>query len=300
MAGAALWIQAARPKTLPAALAPVAMGVAIAWRDDVFDLLPALGALVGALLIQVATNFANDYFDGVKGTDTEERLGPQRLVQAGLVTPAVMKRAFVLTFGLAVLVGAGLVWHLQAQGGWSAAWPIVAIGLLSVLFGVLYTGGPKPLGYLGLGDILVLAFFGPIATAGTHYVQSLAWSPQAIVAGLGPGLLGVTLLTVNNLRDVEGDREAGKRTLAVRFGARFAKAEFVACVVGAALVPVALWALMDGPALGLLATAACGLGIPPLLAVAAWQPGRRLSAALAGSGRLLVGYGIAFCLGWVL
>lgn len=289
---ASVWIQAARPKTLPAALAPVAMGIAIAWRDGVFDALPAAAALVGAVLIQIATNFANDYFDGVKGTDTEDRLGPQRAVQAGLVTPATMKRAFVLTFGLAAVVGAYLVWH--------AGWPIVVIGLLSILFGILYTGGPRPLGYLGLGDVLVLAFFGPIATAGTHFVQSLAWSPQAIVAGIAPGLLGVALLTVNNLRDVEGDRIAGKKTLAVRFGARFAKVEFVLCVVGAALVPVILWALMDGPAGVLLATAACVLAVGPWREVVAWQTGRTLLRALAGSGRLLVGYGIAFCIGWVL
>lgn len=289
---ASVWIQAARPKTLPAALAPVAMGIAIAWRDGVFDALPAAAALVGAVLIQIATNFANDYFDGVKGTDTEDRLGPQRAVQAGLVTPATMKRAFVLTFGLAAVVGAYLVWH--------AGWPIVVIGLLSILFGILYTGGPRPLGYLGLGDVLVLVFFGPVATAGTHFVQALAWSPQAIVAGIAPGLLGVALLTVNNLRDVEGDRIAGKKTLAVRFGVRFAKAEFVLCVVGAALVPVVLWALMDGPAGALLATAACVLAIGPWREVVAWQTGRTLLRALAGSGRLLVGYGIAFCIGWVL
>ncbi len=288
----AIWIQAARPKTLPAALAPVAMGIAIAWRDGVFDALPAAAALVGAVLIQIATNFANDYFDGVKGTDTEDRLGPQRAVQAGLVTPATMKRAFVLTFGLAAVVGAYLVWH--------AGWPIVVIGLLSILFGILYTGGPRPLGYLGLGDVLVLVFFGPVATAGTHFVQALAWSPQAIVAGIAPGLLGVALLTVNNLRDVEGDRIAGKKTLAVRFGVRFAKAEFVLCVVGAALVPLVLWALMDGPAGALLATAACVLAIGPWREVVAWQTGRTLLRALAGSGRLLVGYGIAFCIGWVL
>ena len=292
MTGPGIWIQASRPKTLPAALAPVAMGIAIAWRDGVFDALPAIAAFVGAMLIQIATNFANDYFDGVKGTDTEDRLGPQRAVQAGLVTPATMKRAFVLTFALAAAVGAYLVWH--------AGWPIVVIGLLSILFGILYTGGPKPLGYLGLGDILVLIFFGPVATAGTHYVQALEWSTQAIVAGLAPGLLGVALLTVNNLRDVDGDRIAGKKTLAVRFGARFAKAEFVFCVLGAALVPVVLWALFDGPASAMFATASCVLAIGPLREVVAWQPGRRLSTALAGSGRLLVGYGITFCIGWVL
>ncbi len=290
MAGAALWIQASRPKTLPAALTPVAMGVVIAWREGTFAALPGAAALVGALLIQVATNFANDYFDGVKGTDTEDRLGPQRLVQAGLVSPAAMKRAFILAFGCAALVGAYLVWH--------AGWPIVVIGLASILFGVLYTGGPRPLGYLGLGDLLVLVFFGPVATAGTHFVQALTWSPTAIVAGLAPGLLGVALLAVNNLRDVDGDRLAGKRTLAVRFGTTFAKVEYVGCVVGAAAVPVLLWALLDAPPGVLLASGSCVLAIPPIRAVLGWQPGRRLGSALAGSGRLLVAYGIAFCLGW--
>lgn len=292
MGSGGIWIQAARPKTLPAALAPVAMGMAIAWRDGVFDLLPALAAAVGAVLIQVATNFANDYFDGVKGTDTEARLGPQRAVQAGLVSPRTMLRAFIGTFALAAAIGGYLAWH--------AGWPIVVIGSLSILFGVLYTGGPRPLGYMGLGDILVLVFFGPVATAGTYFVQSITWSPQAIVAGIAPGLLGVALLTVNNLRDLEGDRLAGKHTLAARFGPRFAKAELLACIVGAALVPIALWALMDAPVGVLFATGACVLAVPPLREVVAWQPGRRLADALAGSGRLLVGYGIAFTLGWVL
>jgi 1,4-dihydroxy-2-naphthoate octaprenyltransferase len=292
MARAALWIQATRPKTLPAALTPVAMGIVIAWREGAFAALPAAAALVGALLIQVATNFANDYFDGVKGTDTEDRLGPQRLVQAGLISPTAMKRAFILTFGLAALVGAYLVWH--------AGWPIVVIGLASILFGVLYTGGPRPLGYMGLGDLLVLVFFGPVATAGTHFVQALSWSPTAIVAGLAPGLLGVALLAVNNLRDVDGDREAGKRTLAVRFGTTFAKAEFVGCVLGAAAIPVLLWAWMDAPIGVLIATVTCLMSIHPGLAVLRWEPGRKLTSALAGSGRLLVGFGIGFCLGWAL
>ncbi|MDJ0521889.1 MAG: 1,4-dihydroxy-2-naphthoate polyprenyltransferase [Planctomycetota bacterium] len=290
--GAGVWILAARPKTLPAAIAPVAMGVAIALRDDVFHPLSAAAALVGALLIQIATNFANDYFDGVKGTDTEERLGPQRAVQAGLASPAAMKRAFIVTFALAVLLGVYLVW----RGGW----PVVAIGLSSVLFGILYTGGPRPLGYLGFGDVLVLAFFGPIATGGTYYVQALVWSEAALIAGLAPGLLGVALLTVNNLRDIEGDLAAGKHTLAVRFGAGFAKAEFAFCLLGAAAVPVVLWAAYGGPVGALAASATCILGVPGLLAVLRWTPGRRLGTALAGMGRTLVVYALAFCLGWVL
>lgn len=287
-----IWLQASRPRTLPAALAPVVMGGALAVRSGVFAPLPAAAALLGALLIQVATNFANDYFDGVKGTDTEARLGPQRVVQAGLVAAVTMKRAFIATFALAVLVGAYLAW----RGGW----PIVLIGALSVFFGVLYTGGSRPLGYLGLGDILVLVFFGPIATAGTWYVQALTWDPASIFAGFGPGLLAVALLTVNNLRDVEGDRRAGKRTLAVRFGAGFAKAEFGVCVLGAALVPFVLWRGFDGPVGALAASAACLLGVPAIIAVARWQAGARLAGALAGTGRLLVLYALAFSFGWTL
>ncbi len=287
-----VWIQAARPKTLPAAVAPVAMGIAVAFRDDVSHLASAAAALLGALLIQIGTNFANDYFDGVKGTDTDDRLGPRRAVQAGLIQPAVMRRAFVFTFALAVLVGA----YLVTRGGW----PIVVIGLLSVLFGVLYTGGPRPLGYLGLGDVLVLIFFGPVATAGTYYVQGLRWSEAAVLAGLGPGMLAVGLLTVNNLRDIDGDRIAGKRTLAVRFGPAFAKAEYVASLLVAALVPLLLWAFVGAPAGVLAASAVCLVGVPALLAVLRWQRGERLEGALAGTGRLLVLYALAFCVGWSL
>lgn len=287
---ARLWIQAARPRTLPAAVAPVAMGIAMALRDEHLHILSATAALVGALLIQVGTNFANDYFDGVKGTDTDERLGPQRLVQAGLVTPKAMRRAFVLAFGLALVAGVYLVVR--------AGWPIAAIGVASVVCGVLYTGGPRPLGYLGLGDILVLVFFGPIATAGTYYVQSLAWSEVALLAGLAPGFLAVGLLTVNNLRDIEGDREAGKRTLAVRYGPGFAQAEVAFCLLAAAALPVILWLAWDGPPAVLAATAACALGVPALRDVRRWTPGARLGKALAGMGRTLTLYALAFCVGW--
>lgn len=287
-----VWIQAARPKTLPATVAPVAIGIAVASQDGVLHVASAAAALTGALLIQIGTNFANDYFDGVKGTDTEDRLGPRRAVQAGLVRPAVMRGVFVFTFGLAVLVGAYLVHR--------AGWPIVAIGLASVLFGVLYTGGPRPLGYVGLGDLLVLIFFGPVATAGTYYVQGLRWSEAALFAGLAPGMLAVGLLTVNNLRDIDGDRVAGKRTLAVRFGPAFAKAEFAAALLVAALVPLFLWLCFGAPAGVLAAAAVCVLGIPALLAVMRWKPGERLDGALAGTGRLLVLYALAFCLGWSL
>ena len=268
------------------------MGIVIAVGAGRFHLLAAAAALLGALLIQIGTNFANDYFDFVKGTDTEARIGPQRATAAGLVAPATMKRAFLLTFGLAVLVGTYLVWR--------AGWPLVVIGLASVACGVLYTGGPKPLGYIGIADLFVIVFFGPVATAGTYYVQTLEWSRSAVVAGLAPGLLATALLTVNNLRDIEGDRKAGKRSLAVRFGARFAKAEYVFCLLGAAAVPFVLHGYFDAPAGVLAASASCLLGLPPLRAVLSWTPGRELHGALAATGRLLVLYAVAFSIGWLL
>jgi len=287
-----IWFEAARPRTLPAAVAPVLIGVAIAIRDDAFDALAASAALLGALLIQIGTNFANDYFDFVKGTDTEARIGPVRATAAGLVTPRTMRNAFLLVFALAALVGAYLVWR--------AGWPLVGIGVVSIACGVLYTGGPKPLAYLGLGDVFVILFFGPVATAGTHYVQALEWSLPAAVAGLGPGLLATALLTVNNLRDVDGDREAGKRTLAVRFGTGFAKAEYATCLVGAAVVPAVLFFTLCAPGGVFAASAACLLGLPSLRRVLRWRPGEPLFGALAGTGRLLVVYALAFSIGWVI
>jgi 1,4-dihydroxy-2-naphthoate octaprenyltransferase len=203
-------VEAARPRTLPAGLAPVLYGTAFAVVDGSFHLGAFLLAALGALAIQIGTNYANDYFDAKKGADTDARVGPRRATQAGLVKPSTMKLAFVMAFAVAVLFGRGLVWR--------AGWPVVAIGVASVVCGVLYTGGPKPLGYLGLGDVFVLVFFGPVAVAGTHYVQSLVFDPVVALAGVGPGLLSVAILVVNNLRDRHTDVVANKRTLAVRFG----------------------------------------------------------------------------------
>ena len=207
---------AVRPKTLSAAVAPVMIGTTMAYAGGQGNAGAAFAALAGALLIQIGTNFANDYFDYLKGADNEERLGPLRVTQAGLVEPETMFRNFVLTFGLAALVG----FYLVYRGGW----PIVLIGLLSIASGILYTAGPWPLGYLGLGDIFVLIFFGPVAVCGTFYVQALEVTEIVFYAGLGPGLLATALLVVNNLRDEATDRKAGKRTLAVRFGPAFARA----------------------------------------------------------------------------
>jgi len=292
MAGPATWLAAMRPRTLPAAAAPVAMGTAIAYGDGVFHALAAIAALLGALLIQVATNFANDYFDFRKGADTVARVGPKRATASGLVTPDAMRRAFVLTFVVSLPVAA----YLIARGGW----PIVIIGVLSIACGILYTGGPRPLGYLGLGDVLVVIFFGPVAVAGTYYVQAQAWSATAAIAGVAPGLLSTGLLAVNNLRDVDTDRAAGKGTLAVRFGRRFAKGEFAGALFVAALVPVVLWASGRSPSATLAASAVSLTGVPATLAVLRARPGDTLLAPLASTGRLLVLFSVAFSLGYIL
>ena len=171
-----IWLEAARPKTLWASIAPVVMGTALAYGDDKFDWLIAVATIVSSMAIQIATNFANDYFDHFKGADTSERLGPVRATAAGLVSPATMKFAFIATFALAFVVGMYLVYH----GGW----PILLIGVFSILFGILYTGGPFPLAYNGLGDIFVLFFFGPVAVGGTYYLQALSITPTVLILRL--------------------------------------------------------------------------------------------------------------------
>jgi 1,4-dihydroxy-2-naphthoate octaprenyltransferase len=235
-------VEAARPRTLPAGLAPVLFGTAFAAADRRFDGPVFALTVLAALAIQIGTNYANDYYDARKGADTDARIGPRRATQAGLVAPSTMRWAFIAAFAVAILLGMGLV----ARGGW----PILAIGLCSVSCGVLYTGGPRPLGYVGLGDLFVLAFFGPVAVAGTHYVQTLVFSPEVAVAGLGPGLLSVAILVVNNLRDRHTDVGAGKRTLAVRFGARFARVEYAAAVLLGVGLTVGSAALRTPYALG--------------------------------------------------
>jgi len=226
------WILSARPGTLAAAVGPVMIGSAMAYDDGPLAIGVLLATLLAAVAIQIGTNFANDYYDFVKGADTADRVGPVRATQAGLVKPAQMKRAFVVTFGVALVIGAYLVWH----GGM----PILVIGVASVACAVLYTAGPFPLAYVGLGEVFVVIFFGPVATGGTYYLQRLSISADIIIAGLAPGLLSTAILAVNNFRDIETDSIAGKKTLAVRFGYSFGAGEYIFCVVAACLVPLYL------------------------------------------------------------
>jgi 1,4-dihydroxy-2-naphthoate polyprenyltransferase len=284
-----IWIQASRLRTLPAALCPVLIGCSLAADAGSFHALAAMAALGGAILIQIATNFANDYFDFINGVDNETRIGPARATQSGAVKPAAMKLAFIATFAMLIPV----VTYLAYRGGW----PIAILGAVSVAAGILYTGGPKPLGYLGLGDVLVLVFFGPIAVGGTHYVQALELPVESLVAGIGPGLLSTAILVVNNLRDMDADRKTGKNTLAVRFGPRFARAEYAGCIAGAAAT--ALWFGATGRPWVYLAALSTIASWPMLRSMWA-ESGADLDKNLGRTGKLLVLYSVLFSAGWAL
>lgn len=223
-----VWAMACRPKTLFAAVSPVLLGSALAFSVGRGDLPAAVAALAGALLIQIGTNLANDYWDARKGADDERRLGPVRVTAAGLLSPRAVFVGMVVAFALAAVAG---LWLLARAG-----WPVAAIGIAGIACGILYTAGPLPLAYVGLGDVFTFVFFGVVATAGTFFVQALGWSADALVLGIMPGSYSVVLIALNNLRDRESDVLAGKRTLAVRFGADFVRAEIVVFLLLPALV----------------------------------------------------------------
>lgn len=227
-----IWIAAARPRTLPAAVAPVVVASALAARDHRFDPAAACLCLGFALLVQVGTNFANDYYDFVRGADTAARVGPRRAVASGLVTPSSMWRAMAFVFVAAVVVGLGLV-H------WGGPW-MLAVGGASILSGILYTGGPWPLGYHGFGDLFVFVFFGLVAVEVTYFVQAGTISGASALAGIAMGALSSNILLVNNYRDMETDVAARKTTLVVRFGRGFARAQFAASLGFAFAVPLLL------------------------------------------------------------
>ena len=287
-----IWILAARPKTLWAAVAPVLIGTAMAFESGRGAWLPALVALFGAIMIQVGTNLANDYYDYQKGADAGERLGPMRVTQAGLVTPETMRLAFALAFLLAAVAGAYLTWV--------AGWPIVVIGVLSIFCGILYTAGPFPLGYVGLGDLFVLIFFGPVAVGGTYYVQTLDMTGSVIMSGLAPGLFSVAILTVNNLRDLDSDVKVGKKTLAVRFGRTFAKAEYLLSVVIASAMPVFLYLFYEKRPVALITLVVPLLAVPSIRKVFTSTDGATLNEVLASTGKFLLLYGILFSVGWLI
>jgi len=251
----------------------------------------ALAALMAALLIQIGTNFANDVFDFKKGTDTWERTGPLRVTQAGLLTPHQVLAGTGLAFGLAMLIGLYLVF----LGGW----PILLIGIFSILCGMAYTGGPYPLGYNGLGDLFVFIFFGLVAVGGTYYVQAGSLETSALLAALPIGCLATAILVVNNLRDRENDKKAGKRTLAVRLGERFTRWEYIYLLGFAYSVPLFIWLTGRASFWILLPLLTLPL-VPPLIRDIHVERGRPLNRTLAKTASLELIYGFCYSLGYIV
>jgi 1,4-dihydroxy-2-naphthoate polyprenyltransferase len=286
-----VWWMAFRPKTLPAAATPVIVGSAAAWHAGRFAPGPFLAALVAALLIQIGSNLANDVFDFKKGADTAERLGPTRVTQAGLLSPEQVMRGMVVVFLIAVAIGV----YLVMVGGW----PIIAVGLSCIAAAIAYTGGPFPLGYHGLGDLFCFVFFGPVAVCGTYYVQALRVDPIAIGVSIPIGLLCTNILVVNNLRDIETDRKAGKRTLAVRLGQSMTISQYWLFGGFAYALPAILWALriVSFPALLCWLTLAIFV---PLARKIGETKGRALNPLLGKTAQLELQFGLLLAIGLIL
>jgi 1,4-dihydroxy-2-naphthoate octaprenyltransferase len=284
---------AARPRTLPAAIAPVLVGTAAAYYavEDV-RWLPFAAALAGSILIQIGTNLANDYSDAKRGADTADRLGPVRVTSSGLIAPRRVLHATWIAFAAALGVGIYLA---------TVAGPeILAVGAVSIAAGVLYTGGPRPYGYAGLGELFVFLFFGLVAVNGSYYVQLEELDRLPFLLSIPVGLLSTAILVVNNVRDLDTDARAGKRTLAVRLGRQRTRVFFAILIATSfVLLPLAL-CLADGPAEGLLALAATPLALAPLRAVRTRTDGPALNGALAGTGMLLATFSVLLAVGLAL
>jgi 1,4-dihydroxy-2-naphthoate polyprenyltransferase len=276
-----IWLMAARPRTLPAAIAPVLVGTAAAveWAGKLPRVGAFIAALVGSIFIQIGTNLANDYSDAKRGADTVDRLGPVRVTSAGLVTPQRVLVATWVAFGVAIACGI----YLTVVAGIV----ILLIGAVSIAAGVLYTGGPRPYGYAGLGEVFVFLFFGLVAVNGSYYVQVEELDALPLGLSIALGFLATAILVVNNVRDIETDRRAGKNTLAVRMGRHNAVVLYRLLVLGAYVVlPIALVA-GDASLLPLIAFLSLPLAIKPLRTMSNRTDGPSLNAALAGTGALL-------------
>ncbi|MCC5943157.1 MAG: 1,4-dihydroxy-2-naphthoate polyprenyltransferase [Balneolaceae bacterium] len=287
-----IWLSAARPQTLPAAVVPVLVGASLAAHDFLFRWDTTIVALLCALLIQIGTNFANDYYDFIKGSDRSDRIGFERATSAGLVQPKSMLFATYFTMTIAFFLGLYLVWI----GGWV----ILVIGLLSLLFGILYTGGPYPLGYNGLGDIFVFIFFGVVAVMGTYYVNAFSWSTVSFWASVPIGALCVNILVVNNLRDIEQDRISGKRTLGVLFGETALKIEYTLLVTAAYFVPIYLFTTEQFSLIILLPLLLIPLSIILLKTIWKHEDKRTLNKSLERTAGFMILYGILFSTGILL
>lgn len=286
-----VWLMAVRPKTLPAAAASVITGTALAYHDGGFLLGPALAALVIALLLQIGSNLANDVYDDERGADTADRLGPTRVTNTGLLSRGQVKSGMKVVFALAFVLGLYLTW---VRG-----WTVLVIGVLAIIAAIAYTGGPWPLGYHGLGEVFVFLFFGVTAVVATYWVQVGKTTPAAWIMSVPLGLLITAIIVVNNLRDIEQDRIAGKRTVSVRIGADATKWEYAACVAIAYVVM----------------TVAAVTGVLPLYTLLVWisapvafrtartvftEIGRPLNAALAGTGQVTLLFSLLFAAGMLL
>ena len=286
------WLLAIRPKTLPAGACPVLLAGVMAADAGAFHAPSFIACLVDALMLQILANFANDYSDGIRGTDAV-RLGPPRAVASGLIKPQVMKGAIIMTVVAVFIPGT----YIMIRGGWPYVW----IGIASIVSALAYTGGPYPLGYHGWGEAFAFAFFGPVAVCGTYFLMAADLPDAIIAASVAPGLFSVAILTVNNLRDIEPDRAAGKRTLPARFGKRFAQAEYVLCVLAATVgVPVYLYREHGYAPQILVACAALLLAIPAILRVFRYADQRELNPVLGRTGLILLAYTVLFALGVLL
>ena len=289
MSHSRIWILASRPRTLPAAIAPVLVGTALAASEDEFRVLPFIAALVGSIFIQIGTNLSNDYSDARRGADTEERLGPVRVTAGGLMPPRHVLVGTYVAFGVAVAAGL----YLAAVAGWE----LLVVGVASILAGVLYTGGPRPYGYEGLGELFVFVFFGIVAVVGSYYVQTEELRWEAFALAVPVGLLSSAILVVNNVRDIDTDRRAGKRTLAVKLGRGRARRLFTAMIVLSFAAPVATFAFGGLTAWVLVTLAAVPLAVPLVRTVSSRSDGPALNAALAGTGRLLAVFSLLLSAG---
>ena len=287
-----IWLLATRPKTLPAAMAPVVVGCAMAYVQQHFALWPATACLAVALLLQIGVNLANDFFDFSKGIDTEDRLGPVRVTQSGLIAPGRVKSAMTMVFVSSLLPGL----YLISIGGW----PVVVIGAASIIAALAYSGGPFPLASHGLGDLFVFIFFGLVAVCGTYYVQALDLGPMVVWMGIIVGLLITAILVVNNLRDITTDRNTGKRTLAVMIGKHKTRWEYTVLLAGAYAIPVFLWLGGFASAWLLLPLATLPLAFLQIRFIRQPSNGPFLNDLLAKTAKLALIFSVLLAIGLIL
>lgn len=287
-----IWFMAIRPQSLIASASPVIIGTAMAFGDGVHHFPSACICLIAAFFIHIGTNLTNEYCDFKKGADQEKFLGSTGVSQVDLIKTGKMKKAIILIFGLTLLFCIPLV----TRGGW----PIVIIYIFSILSAIFYTAGPRPLGYMGLGELLVFIFFGPVAVSGTYYVQSLEINTAVALAGIAPGLISAGILLINNIRDIENDRKAGKMTVAVILGKAFSQLAYIYCIILASLVPVFIYIFIHDHIAILICSMIPLVAAPNIMAILTRNGRKPLNLALAFTGKMLAIYTILFSIAWIV